>query len=169
MGQPIERECPEEAAAQVPNGPGVVLDGERIVRLVLRDEHLLADGRLAPSAVPTDDLLVPNRKGLSVSRLPHLTHEELNHIIIGEYKNRDERKLHGCGVVLTSGVRGLRDCDGRRIFCVVDDPRDRNESHALIRLADQARYNRGSVRRARKRLMDLMTLCTAEALRDAVR
>ena len=163
MGQPTERECPEEAVARVPDGPGVVLDGEQIVRLVLRDEHWTADG-LTPAALPTSDLLEPEREGLSVNRLSHMTHEELN-CIVGGYEKRDPRnKLCGCGVMSTSGVRELR-ADGLRVFCVVDDPRDGIDSHALVRLAGQARYSRGSVKRLRRRLIDLLTSFSAESLR----
>ena len=165
MGQPTERECPEEAVARVPDGPGVVLDGEQIVRLVLRDEHWTADGCLTPAALPTSDLLEPEREGLSVNRLSHMTHEELDRIV-GGYEKRDPRnKLCGCGVVSASGVRKLR-ADGLRVFCVVDDPRDGIDSHALVRLAGQARYSKGSVKRLRRRLIDLLTSCSAESLRS---
>ena len=167
MGQPTERECPEEAVARVSDGPGVVLDGEQIVRLVLREEHWTADGQLTPTALPTSDLLEPDREGLSVNRLSHMTREELNRIV-GGYEKRDAcNRLCGCGTVQVSGVRDLR-ADGLRLFCVVDDPQDGIESHALVRLADQAKYTRGSVRRLRKLLIDLLTFCSAESLRGFV-
>ena len=163
MGLPIGHECPEEKAARGEDGPGVVLDGEELGLFVLQDDKLTADGELAPSAVPIADLLEPEREGLSVGRLRYLTREELHVLIEGYVRRNSANRFRGGGVTLTGGVRGLRGPDGRRCFCVVDDPREGYRSHALVRLADRAAYGKGTVRRVRRLLMDLLEFRPATA------
>ena len=164
MDRHAEHECPEEAAARSPNSPGAVLDEEPIARLVIQEDHWGPDHRcLAPSAVPTRDLLKAEREGLSVGRLDHLTRGELNQIVSGYKARNPGNELRGCGVAQASRVRGLR-TDGLRDFCIVDDPRDGINSHALVRLANRAEHNQASVRKLRKSLIELFAPHSAEWL-----
>lgn len=157
-----ELECPEEKTARSSLSPGPVLDWEELGRFLYRDDHLTPDGDVAPAALPTTDLLDPSREGLSLGRLFHLTAQDIR-CLGAEYEGRHPaNKFYGFGVVLTASVRQLLTKHGRRALCVVDDARDEFPAHALVRLADRGAYNRGSVRRLRSQLLDLLTVRRAE-------
>ena len=158
-----ERECPEEAEAQAPCGPGRVSDGEELGRLLFRECYLTPDGFLAPAALPTADLIEPQRKGLSVARLAHLSDNELRRQIAVRERRNPKNRFIGMGIAMTSGVRSLRTADGRREVCVVDDPLKGYCSHALLRLANAGTYSPGSVRRIRERLIELFAFRSVPA------
>ena len=161
-----KHECPEETTARSTGGPGPVLDQEEVARLLYRDDHLTADGRLTPAALPTSDLLEPEREGLSVGRLVHLTAHDIRRLVAERERRAPANRFSGGGVAMTADVRNLRTRDGQRELCVVDDPREGFDAHALVRLANPGAYNRGSVRRLRERLIDLFSLRPARALLD---
>lgn len=158
------RECPEEAAAQSARGPGPVLDEEELGRFLYRDDHLTADGHLAPAALPTSDLLDPQRAGLSVGRLDHLSADGIRRLVVEHEQKTPANRFGGCGVVATADVRNLRTHDGRRELCVVDDAADGFAAHALVRLANPGAYGRSTVRRLRGRLLDLFSFRSARAV-----
>ena len=164
--QSREHECPEEETARTCVGPGPVLDEEELGRFLYRDDHLTTDGLLAPAALPTSDLLDPSREGLSVGRLFHLTAQDISRLAAEYEGRRSVNSFSGCGVVLTASVGELLTHHGRRELCVVDDARDGFTAHALVRLADRSAYDRGSVRRLRRRLIELFTLRPSGALLD---
>lgn len=156
-------ECPEEATARSEVGPGRVLDEEELGRFIYRDDHLTSDGQLTPTAVPTNDLLDPQREGLSVGRLLHLRADEIRRLITEREQRDPANRFRGCGVIVTENVRNLRTRDGQRELCVVDDARGGFDAHALVRLANPDAYGRASVRRVRKRLLDLLVFRPADA------
>ncbi len=158
------RECPEEMTAQSVNGPGLVLDEEELGRFLYRDDHLTADGHLVPAALPTSDLLDPQRACLSVGRLGHLTAHGICRLVAEREQKTPANRFGGCGVAVTADVRNLRTPDGRRELCVVDDAADGFNAHALVRLANPGAYRRGSVKRLRGRLLDLFSFRPARAL-----
>ena len=150
------RDCPDEATARSVGGPGRVLDGEELGRFVFRDDHLTEDGRLTPAALPTSDLLDPQREGLSVGRLIHLTACDIRRLAAAHVHRAPTNRFRGFGVVATADVRNLRTQDGRRELCVVDDARPEFTAHALVQLANPGAYRKSSVRRLRRRLLDLL-------------
>ena len=161
------RECPEETAAQSVSGPGPVLDGEELGRFIYRDDHLMADGHLSPAALPTSDLLDPQRAGLSVGRLGHLTAHDIRLLVAEREQKAPTSRFGGCGVAVTVDLRNLRTRDGRRELCVVDDAVDGFSAHALVRLANPGAYGKGSVRRLRRRLLDLFRFRPSRALLES--
>ena len=162
----MEHECPEEAAARSMGGPGPVLDDEELCRFLYRDDHLSADGRLTPAALPTSDLLDPQREGLSVGRLAYLTAYDVGRMVSAREQRASANQFSGGGVAATADFRSLRTRDGRRELCVVDDARDGFNAHALLRLANPAAYNKASVRRLRERLINLFSFRPARAFLD---
>lgn len=152
------RECADERAARSRGSPGRILDDEGLARFLYREEHVAPDGRLAPAAIPTSDLLEPQRECLSVARLQHLTAAGFRQLLADRQEKSTHNIFMGCGVALTADIRDLRSDDGRRELCVVDDAREGFAAHALLQLAHPEGYGRGSVRRLRKRLIDLLDL-----------
>ena len=163
-----ESECPEETTVRSVGSPGPVLDEEELGRFLFRDDHLTADGDLTPAALPTSDLLDPQRAGISVGRLDHLNADDILGVVAARQRRTPTDKLHGCGVAVTAAVRCMRARDGRRELCVVDDALDGFEAHALVRLANPDAYTKGSVRRLRERLLDLFSFRPARVLLDSL-
>lgn len=157
-----ELECPEEELARSSLSPGPVLDCEELGRFLYRHDHLTANGDVAPAALPVADLLDPSRDGLSFGRLSHLTASDIRSLG-ADYKARHPANtFHGFGVVLTARVRQLLTIHRRRELCVVDDAQDGFPAHALLQLSDRRAYNKGSVRRLRSRLLDLIAVRRAD-------
>ena len=157
-----ELECPEEKLAHSSLSPGPVLDCEQLGRFLYRNDHLTADGDVAPAALPITDLLDPSREGLSVGRLFHLTASDIR-CLVADYEGRHPANtFYGFGVVLTARLRQLLSIHGRRALCVIDDAQDGFPAHALLQLSDRRAYDKGSVRRLRSRLLDLITVRRAE-------
>ena len=167
VGSANDRECPEETAARSMGGPGPVLDHEELCRFLYRVDHLSADGRFTPAALPTRDLLDPQRERLSVGRLTYLTAQDVGRMVSEREQRTSANQFSGGGVAVTADFRRLRTHDGRRELCVVDDSRDGFNAHALLRLANATAYNRASVRRLRERLINLFNFCPASALLDS--
>ena len=161
-GASMGRDCPDEATARSVGSPGRVLDGEELGRFVYRDDHLTEDG-LAPAALPTSDLLDPQREGLSVGRLVHLTAYDIRRLAAALEHKAQTNRFRGFGVVATADVRNLRTHDGRRELCVVDDARPEFTAHALVQLANPGAYCKSSVRRLRRRLLDLLAFRPARS------
>ena len=162
-----EPECPEEKTARSCLSPGPVLDHEELGRFLYRDDHLTTDGLVAPAALPTTDLLDLSREGLSLGRLFHLTAQDIRRRA-AEYEGRHSaNRFSGFGVVLTARVRHLLTPHGQRELCVVDDARRGFRAHALVQLADRNAYNRASVRRLRRRLLELVAFRPAQAFLDS--
>ena len=145
-------------------GPGPVLDPETLGRFLYRTDQVTPDGVLTPAALPTADFLDPERRGTSVGRLVHMTVHDIRSVVAVQEQKASTNKFSGCGVLLTEAVRSLRTDDGRRELCIVDDAEEGFPAHALLRLANPGAYNKGSVRRLRKRLIDLFAFCPARAL-----
>ena len=162
-----ELECPEEKTARSCLSPGPVLDNEELGRFLYRDDHLTTDGLVAPAALPTTDLLDPSREGLSLGRLLYLTAQDIRRRA-AEYEGRHSaNRFSGLGVVPTARVRKLLTPHGRRELCVVDDARPEFRAHALVQLADRTAYNKASVRRLRRRLLDLVAFRPPRAFLDS--
>lgn len=166
VGSATERECLEEATPRLAGGPGSVLDDEELCQFLYRDDYLSADGRLTPAALPTSDLLDPQREGLSVGRLAYLTARDIRSLVAEREQRASANQFSGGGVAITADFRRLRTHDGRRELCVVDDARDGFNAHALLRLATPGAYNKASVRRMRERLINLFRFRPARAFLD---
>jgi hypothetical protein len=146
-------DCPAELEPQSDGSPGVVLQAERLARILYRADQVEYDtGQLKPGAFPVKHL----RQGLSLARLSHMSEAELQqHATEFEARNKDN-KLAGVGVATTSQVRSLRDSSDRQALCVVDDAKPDFRAHALAALRSPDEDD-ASLRALREHLIDFFS------------
>ena len=146
-------ECHEELSAQSDSPYGMVTDSESLGRMIYRTDQI-KNGSLTPAAFPIKDLTDPNRGGMSVARLNHMSQQD-RVAQIKTFESNPENKIQGIAVAKTLEIRNLRSICGQRLFCVIDDAKTDFEAHALLRLENK---NMSAPRRARKTLMDLIQI-----------
>lgn len=142
--------CECEAASQSEHeGPGIIADGEALLRLVYHDECIRADGSLEPARFSKSDFErkppegVPER-GFSTNRAAHANDEILSkkardhQTRAKEANDRREVWTYAAGV---ETLRGLRSNDGERSICVVDRAEADDHSHAELWGARPGRTN----------------------------
>jgi hypothetical protein len=140
----------QQQSEHSPNPPGVVLDEERLGRIVIAPEHYdESEGELLPAAIKKGELL---GGGWSVARLDHAAADDIRNKAEELEVRRDENKFAGIVWCVTNFVRGLTDDDGDRCFYVVDDGLADYRSHALVQCTK--RYSDSIVRKYRKQLLD---------------
>ena len=125
-------------------------DDEALARFIYRDDHIGADGLLAPPALSVQDLLEPERRGLSVARSQHMTSDEL---IVRVKALQSDAQPARYGKAQAAAVRAVTTAAVSRAFCVVDDGKSGFPAHALIRLDNPKAWTPSSVRRLRNRLL----------------
>ena len=152
-------ECLEEQTPQSEDSPGIVCDGERLGRFIYRTDHVAADGALAPAALPSQDLLEPCRQGLSLARIDHMDPVEIRRRAKQFDTNSEANEHPTLAIARAHDIRCLRTESGRRSFCVIDDARPDFKAHALVRPADRAAHSRSSIKRLRRKLLELFAVC----------
>lgn len=152
---------PEEHQGRVAVSAGAVEDSEHLARFAYRPEHFKAasgdsdaPSTLGPAAIPVNDLLRPERRGVSVFRIDKMTPKELDTTRAG-FSRRSEGVAVRCFAASTKSVREIRDDANARVFCVVDDETPESKFHALIRLAGTRAISHDIARRHRQTLLNL--------------
>ena len=157
--------CPEENTRQSEHSPSVVADGERLARYIYLNEQVNLDTReLKTGAFALDDLIEPDRKGLSFDRLEHVTREEVERRGAEFAARKLQGEFHGLAVNTASAVRSITDDNNVRMLGVIDDGMINNIAHSLAvqskKLRDRAlghRQLRVALKPVRERLMDLFS------------
>ena len=152
-----EAECPEEKYVQSELSPGTVKNQEKLGRFLYSKDHINEQGGIGPAAFQIDDLIKPERKGISVIRLDVIDPVELLKIESDFFARiKGIQNLNLC-VATTKEIRDIR-IGSRRAFCVVDDAEPNCKAHAIIRLEYMASYNRQTIRRIRHLLIEKFSI-----------
>jgi|688.fasta_scaffold553520_1 hypothetical protein len=114
---------------QHPHSPSVVQDDEILCRTYIHPTQVDADGSLAPSAVPLQDLTDPDRGGLSVYREKYCDKKNMQAASIAR-ACADEA---GYASLLTKCARNIIH-KNERAFVVIDTAKEEDNSHASIYL-----------------------------------
>lgn len=144
-----DQECPAELEPVTEYSPGVVLDEERLARLVFTPIHVDEETGEVNAAAFND----VKDKGLSINRLEHITKSGL---VQKGYEKAAADKAIGkkrefLGVIetLCSSVRSIYTAN-QRAFCVVDTALIHDSSHADV---CQVPTGKQESRKARRALM----------------
>lgn len=129
-----ECDCEDSSQSEHPS-PGLVDDGERLIRLVFLPEQLNPDGTIKPTSLEKSELKReladrPPARGFSVHREGHVQAELLrSRAIEFQLRKPEERKAVDAYGADVSEVRKLM-IDGQRSLCVVDVALEDDPSHA---------------------------------------
>ena len=133
--------------------PGVVEDGETVLREMFNPEHV-RDGEVIERAVPVDDL---RHRGFSVHRMRYVAPAFIKSSMerrVAKARKGDTWREEGVAKI---GVRAVRDLsiDGEQALVVIDTATDENRGHASILTANEG-AGRGQARKLRERLLPLL-------------
>lgn len=146
--------CPEENNKQSvysPDPPGVVLNPEHLVRIVIAPEHIDKEtGEVKNAAFKKDEF---KADGLSLSRAEFATVEELTTQAENLASSREENEFMGVLVGQVQAIREITDGAGARVFCVIDDGLEDYPSHALVKRSGN--QGDGILRKARNKMMKI--------------
>ena len=128
----------DEGASAAPDfSPGIVKDGEQLLRALFNPEHV-EDGLVTDRAIPVRDL---RERGFSVHRMKYV-HPDFVQRSIDELLSRPRKggpwTDEGVAVFMTSCIRALR-LNGERAFVVIDTALPDNPGHASIYAAEPGR------------------------------
>ena len=144
----------DETVSAAPDlSPGVVQDGEQLLRSMFNPDHIKG-GVLQVAAIPLRDL---QSRGFSVNRLSHVTPEFVNEGInrlLARRPGGEPRYSEGVARFSVQTVRSIQ-VDGRQVFVVIDTAFPDNVGHASIYLSDLA-MPQSQARRMRERLLPLL-------------
>lgn len=118
---------------------GVVLDKERVARLVYWSGHTDDNGDLSTGAIPSDDFLKPARGGWSVTRIDVAPTGWADALGGQHAVRRPDYAYQGYFSALVREVRDIKTKSGERVFCVVDDGTNDDPHHALVTVSDNVR------------------------------
>lgn len=145
-------ECPEEQLPQSKSPFGKMANGETLGRFVYRRDWIDDYGNLTPAAFAVQDLLNPERRGISLVRLDKISDDETLEWKDDFRKNSDFDFIQ-VARAKTFEIRNLQTEYGTRAFCVIDDAVCGFLAHALLRLEHRERWTKGGVRRTRESLL----------------
>ena len=154
----------DETTSAAPDlSPGVVVDGEGLLRTMFYPDHIV-EGQLTNTAISLADL---RERGFSVNRRQHITRG----FIESDIDRFLERNLHGTprefvGIACfkTSTVREMKS-DESRAFVVIDTALPDNPGHASVYAANPT-ISRGRLRQLRDMLFPL--LCSPVSVDQAL-
>lgn len=143
----------ETTSAEPDLSPGVVAQGEWLLRSVFYPDHFVG-GKVVKTAISLDDL---SARGFSVNRQQHVTREVIESGI-DKYLENDfqgtPREFVGIACFTSSKVRDFKREDSQA-FVVIDTALSCNRSHASVYAADPT-LSRGQLRRLRDMLLPLL-------------
>ena len=159
-------ECPEEKLSQSDSPFGVVANDENLGRLIYRNDWIDNDGKLTPAAIQINDLISPERRGVSVCRLDKINNGEIR-FQIDKIRSKPDNSFSGIARAKTKEIRNLRTEQGFRSFCVIDDATPEFPAHALLRLDKGEEFTKSAVRRIRKPLLQIFELHRSHIQKDS--
>lgn len=111
-------DCEEERESRGTLGP--VKDSEVLIRIVRSPQHInKKTGVLRPGLFPFSDL---GRKGLSLTRDGHFSREDFMNYASVVAEMKPGETLHGFRSTEAGSIRSLKNEEGNRSLCVVEDP-----------------------------------------------
>ena len=145
---------PDEGTSAAPGiSPGVVEDGECLVREMIDPQHV-KDGQILARAIPVADLRC---RGFSVHRMKYVLRCFIRSAIderIGRTKRDPPWTDAGVAVMKAGDIRGIRD-GGKQAFKVIDTALPENPGHASIFAASPEKGN-AHARKLRSLLTSLL-------------
>ena len=128
-----------EDVSRSAHSPGVVTDGETLLRVGYAPEHIL-DGEILVAAIRSDDLADLRRGGFSVDRAGHVDEATLRDRARIQMERRPaSRKEAFVSTLSTSKLRSEFAGDRDRAFVVLDTATPDNIAHGSIVSAKQRR------------------------------
>lgn len=126
----------DESTSAAPGiSPGIVEDGELILREMYIPHHVTEDGKLARAVIQLKEL---QETGVSGHRRQHTTAAQVSETIkrrlkLRQREGKDPWKSAGVSVLGVGQIRKMRTQDNEKAFVVTDDgAKSDNKSHASI-------------------------------------
>lgn len=127
-------ECSVEKNVQSEHSAGgIITCDEKIARLVYDDIQIDQEtGNLTLGAFPMDDLVKPERRGWSLTRLKYVDAQFINEKGAKFVARKEGRTFHGLSFVSVKCVREVRILDQFRDLCVIDAGDTDDPAHSLV-------------------------------------
>ena len=146
-----------ETTSASPFSPGLVGNGEILIREVCDPKHLNPDGKISAAAIMTKEL---REDGLSVHRRQHTTSEFVKEQIQKRCSNPPDRVgfwKEWVAVFRTGDVRSILDESKKQALVVVDTAKMDHTCHASIYVADPPN-TKGYAKKIKPFLLSLLEL-----------